>query len=412
MYFRQPNYFSDFRCSGGDCRFTCCAGWRIDLTQKEVEKILNAPDISDELRAIVEKSFVKLSDNNADRYIVLFNEKSRCPLQTEEGWCRIHRELGEEYLSLICCMYPRMYRLALNISSEEYTHIYRFCHLSCPEVAKRLVTDEKAMNLINVYPKTQQTLNGVVKDSPEECEKYPELLFRTDLFEFFYDLISDKRFSVETAILHGAIAADILSDIVKQKQYAAIPQALKEMKAGFLKGNLFRELDEIKPDYTVKVGFVGKVIRDTIAKSPMFLLETPDGKLDLARYLKGEGLLSRMFEGNDFWLRNVALNMLFEFSVPLYSSKYSILESYSLFMMAVACIKFNAIVSVSSDTPGVELLLAENYSAKFKGMDRVWGFISVISRALCQSNEKAESVIELLKDANLTTPGQLALLIK
>ena len=144
----------------------------------------------------------------------------------------------------------------------------------------------------------------------------------------------------------------------------------------------------------------------------MFLLETPDGKLDLARYLKGEKQLAQMFEGDDFWFRNIALNMLFELSVPLYSAKYTILENYSLFMMAFACIKFNAITSVSSDTPGVELMLAKNYSAKFKGMDRVWGFASVISRALCQSKEKAETLIDTLKEVKLTTPGQLALLIK
>lgn len=77
-----------------------------------------------------------------------------------------------------------------------------------------------------------------------------------------------------------------------------------------------------------------------------------------------------------------------------------------------ACIKFNAIVSVSSDTPGVELVLEDNYSARFKGMDRVWGFASVISRTLCQNQIKAETIIKAVKDAKLTTPRQLALLIK
>ena len=81
-------------------------------------------------------------------------------------------------------------------------------------------------------------------------------------------------------------------------------------------------------------------------------------------------------------------------------------------MTAFACIKFNAIVSVSSDTPGGELALEDNYSARFKGMDRVWGFASVISRTLCQNQIKAETIIKAVKDAKLTTPRQLALLIK
>ncbi|MGN0640857.1 MAG: flagellin lysine-N-methylase [Oscillospiraceae bacterium] len=413
MYFRQPSYFGDFSCVGGDCQFTCCAGWRIDIKGEEIEKILSAPNISDELRELVEKTFVKLPDSIGDGYIVRFSkENNHCPLQTNEGWCRIQRELGEDYLPQICCSYPRVYRVALDINTESYPYAYRFCNLSCLEVARRLVTDKKAMNLINVPMKKGTAVNKFIADRDEACESNPELLFRTDLFEFFYGLISDKKFSVETAIIHGAIAAGILNDIVNEKQYASIPQALGEMREGFLKGNLFRELDEIQPDYTVKVGFIGKIIRDTIASSPIFLLETPDGKLDLARYLDGEKKLAQMFDGDDFWLRNIALNLLFELSVPLYSTKYTILENYSLFMMAFACIKFNAITSVSSDTPGVELVLSSNYSARFKGMDRVWGFASIISRTLCQNSNNAEKLIKAVKDAKLTTPIQLALLIK
>lgn len=413
MYFRQPSYYSDFRCSGGDCQFTCCAGWRIDIKSEEIEKILSAPNISDELRELVEKTFVKLPDNIGKGYIVKFNKNNnRCPLQTDDGWCRIHRELGEDYLPEICCSYPRVCRIALDINTESYPYAYRYCNLSCLEVSRRLVTDKKSMSLINVPMKNGTVVKNVISDHEDNCENNPELLFRTNMFEFFYELISDKKYSAETAIINGAIAAEILTDIVKEKQYAAIPQALEEMKDGFLKGNLFRELDEIEPDYNIKVGFIGKLIRDKIAKSPLFLLETPDGKLDLARYLKGEKELAKMFDGDDFWLRNIALNLLFEYSVPLYSNNYTIIENYSLFMTAFACIKFNAIVSVSSDTPGVELVLEDNYSARFKGMDRVWGFASVISRTLCQNPIKAETIIKAVKDAKLTTPRQLALLIK
>lgn len=412
MYFRQPAYYSDFKCIGGDCKFTCCSGWRIDWTEEEIEKIKKSPECSEELRALTEKVFEKYNRGQEIVYKIILNDKQQCPFHTEEGLCRIQKELGEDYLSYTCSIFPRRHRFALDINTESYTNLYRFCNLSCPEIAKRVVSDPKAMNLTNVPVKENVSIEHPNMENDDICEEHPEFLFRTNMFEFFYSLISDKRYSLETAIINGAIAAGILTDIVKEKQYAAIPQALEEMREGFLKGNMFRELDNIKPDYNIKVGFVGKVIKDKIAKSTMNLLITPDGKLDLAKYMKGEKKLSQMFDGDDFWLRNIALNLLFELSVPLYSTQYTILESYSLFIMAIACIKFNAISSVSTDTPWVRLVFSDGYSARFMGADRVWGFASVISRSLSQNLENAEKVISSLRDANLTTPGQLALLIK
>lgn len=411
MYFRQPAYFGDFKCVGGICRFTCCSDWNIDWTEEEIEKLKNAPNISDEMLALIETSFRPNSKKNSFWKIELKDDHS-CPFLTEEKLCRIQKELGEEYLSHTCTIFPRNNRIALDIKTESYPFVYRYCNLSCPEISKRLVTDKKAMNLVNIPVLKKTFVEKPYMDSENTCEEHPEVLFRTDMFEFFYGLISDKRFSVETAILHGAIAADILTNIVKEKNYGAIPQALEEMRAGFLKGNMLSELDKIQPDYNVKVGFVGRIIATYVSASTLSLLKTPEGKLDLARYLEGEKNLKQMFNGEDYWLRNIALNMLFELSMPIHSPKYTILENYALFVMAFACFKCNAITSVSAKEPGVKLEIGDNFSALFHGTDRVWGFASIVSRSLCQNENKAEHLIEEAKSANLTTPGQLALLIK
>lgn len=411
MYFRQPAYFGDFKCVGGDCAFTCCQDWRIDITAEEVEKMKNAPNCSEELRAIMDKAFIKSGAEGVD-YNVKFDKNHKCPLLTQDGFCRVQRELGAEYLSEICMSYPRVNRMALNLDTGSYTHIYRYCNLSCIEVSRRLITDKKAMNLINIPIAKGTSISKVHLDKDDNCEERPELLFRTEIFEFFYSLISDKRYSVETAIINGAIAAGILDDIVKEKQYAAIPKALDEMREGFLKGNLFRELDNIKPNYNIKVGFVGEVIDITIAASTIKFIKTADGKYDLSLYLNGEKKLLQTLGEDDFRLRNIALNLLFELNIPVYSPKYTILESYSLYMMVLACIKLNVIASMSADTEEVKLRITDGYFAQFAGKDQIWGFTSIICRELCQSEKQADKLIQVLKDAKFTTPGKLALLIK
>lgn len=411
MYFRQPAYFGDFRCVGGNCQFTCCQDWRIDMSTEEVEKMKNAPNCSKEMLDIMDKAFVKSNAEGVD-YNVKFDKNHKCPLLTEDGYCRVQRELGAEYLSNICMSYPRVNRMALNRDTESYTHIYRCCNLSCIEVSRRLITDKKAMSLINIPIAKDTHVANMCVDREDRCEERPELLFRTEIFEFFYALISDKRYSAETAIINGALAAGILDDIVKQKQYAAIPQALEEMREGFLKGNLFRELDNIKPNYNVKVGFVGEVIDITIAASTIKFLKTAEGKYDLSLYLKGEKQLLQTLGEDDFWLRNLALNLLLELNIPVYSPEYTIFESYSLYMIVLSCIKLNAIASMAVDTEEVKVQITDGYSAQFSGKDRIWGFASLICRDLCQNPKQAGKLIKVLKDAKFTTPGQLALLIK
>lgn len=411
MYFRQPNYFNDFKCIGGECKFTCCSVWNIGWSKEEIEKIRNSPDCSDELRTLVENSFEDSSAGNND-CIVKLNSDRLCPFLDKDGLCRIQKELGEEYLSKTCRIYPRAHRMMLDISTEAYNVIYRHCFLSCPEVAKRVITDPKAMSLVNYIPPSGELVHSFMKDSEELCSKYPIFLFRKDLFELFYDLISDKKYSVETVLIHGAIAAGILTEIVESGHFNEIPQAIKEIKDAFLKGSMFKEIDSIKPDYQIKVGFVGGVIESIDAFNMLNLLKTADGKIDTAKYISRERNLKAMFNGDDYWFRNIALNMLFELSVPLYYTDHTILENYSLFLLVMACFKLNAIASASDESTDISLVISNSVVSRFHGIDKIWGFAAAISRAICQSNEKAKKMINAVKDAKLTTPMQLALLIK
>lgn len=95
MYFRQPRYFTDFRCVGGTCTNSCCIGWKIFWTQDEIDKVKNDPNCSEELRALMENSFHPSSDGEKNKYSMTLEEKTnRCPFLTEDNFCKIQRELG------------------------------------------------------------------------------------------------------------------------------------------------------------------------------------------------------------------------------------------------------------------------------------------------------------------------------
>ncbi len=410
MYYRQPEYYGDFHCIGGSCKFTCCAGWNITWSEEEINKVKDAPGCSEELRALLDSSFEKRGD--AVMYSVILGDGKRCPLLTEDSLCRIQKELGAEYLSHTCSSYPRKYCQILNSNTGEPTHFYRSCALSCPEVAKRLVTDRKAMNLLNVPVKQNTTIKGVITDGERVKNGHIEYLYRGELFEFFYNLISDKKFPLETSISYGVLVAGLLTTMIDAKDYGSIPQAISEMSNGATKNQLLRQNESIKPNYAMKVGFLSKVMEDIVRESMIVALKNENGQIDLGRYLKGEQALKEMFGEDEYWLRNIALNLLFEFSIPFYSEKYTILESYSLFLIAFACFKLNAIASASRSEGKINLILSKDYNAQFNKMDGIWGFASVISRSLCQSANNADKLIKLLEEAKLVSPAKLAMLIK
>lgn len=411
MYFRQPEYYSSFKCVGGECKYTCCAGWVIQWTREEIDKVKNAPACSEKLRTLMEECF-QTSPVNEKNFMVTLGEKRRCPMLTDDNLCLIQKELGAEYLSNTCTSYPRVYRAALSANSKTFPYIYRFCNMSCPEVARRIITDKNAMNLVNVSANKNILLKNVRNDNEKRCGENPEYLYRTEIFEFFYGLISDKRYSVEAAIINGAIAAQIIKEIIEEKKYSEIPQVLNELHDGFIKGNMFRDIENIEPDYVMKIVLLSKIVNAIDRNNVINLLKNPEGKFELSLYKDGEAALSRMFGGDDYWLRNIALNLLMELSVPFYSDKFDVFDTYSLFLAAFAGIKLNAIACSCRGDVNIDATQSDGFGACFTSKEGIWGFASVVSRSFCQTTSKAESIVNVLKKLNFTTPRSLAVLIK
>lgn len=409
MYYRQPEYYRDFRCIGGTCRFSCCVGWNIGWTEEEVAKVLDNPACSDTLRALMQTSFEKHEGETRSHRVIL-GEGMRCPFLTDENLCIIQKELGEEYLSKTCREFPRLGRLVFDAHSGKLSTVYRSCRLSCPEVAKRLFSDRKAMNLVNVPIKDNAEVNGVIRDSNETLKAHPEYLYRPDLFEMFYALISDKKIPLEQALTRGAFIAEMFTKVVEDKQQSLIPQLIPQLKTQFSTKTTFRGIDDLQPNPKGKLIVLGEMMA-LVGNNTLDNLRGENGELDFERYKRGEENLAKALGGEDFPLRNYALNLLMELSVPFYSEKYSIFENYALFMVAFAAIKLNAI-STAAEGNSATLNLAENYTAEFPQSEAIAGFASVLSRVLCQSHEVAEKLLSYLKDEGICKPAALSILVK
>lgn len=136
----KPQYYDKFSCIGADCEDNCCKGWRITIDKKTYMKCKNVknPAFQDK----VAKSVRRIRDNRQNEYSYaqfIMDEDKRCPFQTPQGLCEIHRDLGEEYLSNTCRTYPRVTK----VMTDGY--IEMSLRMSCPEAARIALFEEAPM---------------------------------------------------------------------------------------------------------------------------------------------------------------------------------------------------------------------------------------------------------------------------
>lgn len=414
MYYRQPRYFGDFKCIGGTCLNSCCIGWRIDWFKSEIDKITAAPECSEELKALVNSSFAQI--DNSDKYVVTLGANSRCPFLTEDNFCKIQRELGAEYLSHTCSVYPRHHIIAGEAA-------YRYCNMSCPEVMNALLNNEKSMDMVNAVIRQEVTIKGAAKDSEEALAEHPELKYRGELMEFFYEIIADKKHDIETSIILGALAAQSLTKIVAEKNYELIPDAIKQIKSQLHNGAQLRTIENIKPNYYVKLGAAGEILKSMFSLNIMSALTDKEGKPNIDLYTRGEKRLADTFQDRPFYLRNIALNLLLELAMPFKLIGKTIFENYCLFAAAFALFKLNVIATAeltdkaekTNSNPNVEVVghkLNIRVVVKYDTEKYVNKSAAMISRVICHNVDNDKKLLEELKNRNFTTPAYLALLVK
>lgn len=428
MYFKQPRYYSEFSCIGSDCSANCCYGWRIDWTRDEIDKVINAPNCSQELKEIMEKGFAKIEkdaqskpdenesiglDNEKesdqkgkDKYIVIFDKNGKCPCVTEDGLCRIQRELGAEYLSKTCTIYPR-YDAFINPPNT----LYRGMYLSCQEVVRKLINDEKAAELVNIPIKSEYIINYKFAVTDKDIEEHPELKYRIQIVEFYYELIGDKKCSLETNLILGALAAEKLTELVEKKDYDRIPEALKVFRKQVHNAAALKSIDNIKPNYNISIGVVDRIIENSLGLKVAEILKNKDGVLDIDRYVLGKLLLKELMKDKSFWLRNIALTLILELFVPFRMKDRTIFENYRFYVASVACIKLNAIAAAISPKKFNINFLGQTFH--FENIDNIiCGLTGIMSRRIFQSSVTYDRAAKIMDEFGMNSPAYLALLLK
>ncbi len=388
VYLKHPKFYDDFHCIGGSCPYSCCCGkWGIIWRENEIDKVLNAENCSEELREAVKAAFVP-TEKNPKLYAVVYNEKHECPLMTEDKMCRIQRELGAEYLSYTCRVYPRKELIS-------GTYAFRTMVMSCPEVLRLICDNEDSMEI--VVSKTKMQKVNECYDTDSSIAMHPELKYRASIFNFYHDIISDKSRSLEDSLILGAIAAKSLSKCIEDKRYEHIPILIEELKEQIKKQSNLDMIAGIKPNYTYKIGVCAKIVEFGANPYVMKKIYNEDGSIDVRKYLESNIMFEAWQETKPYVLRNIALNMLFECCMPFFHADISLFDNYRYYLAAFAAIK--TLGAVSS-------IIDENIDTSFKLS------VSFVSRTLFQTRNNVDKMLELLDKFKCTSVAALGLLLK
>lgn len=215
----QPRSYHAFRCIGAECDDTCCVGWIVNIDKQTFDAYQGCddPEFGPRLRELVT---INTTNSTEDNYARIALSTPACPFLAE-GWCAIHKRLGQEYISVMCSTYPRV----MNIVDDV---LERSLDLSCPEAAR--------LTLLNPAPIEFDTEEGALHDPRlgslavlhtwQQTSDKPYLYFR-EIREFVIWLLQFRAYPLWKRMAILASFCDQLQEMATDARHSQVPEALR-----------------------------------------------------------------------------------------------------------------------------------------------------------------------------------------
>ncbi|MGN7387123.1 flagellin lysine-N-methylase [Sporosarcina sp. SAFN-015] len=187
--FIAPNYMKEFQCIGSACDDTCCAGWKVIVDKDTYKKYRNTnhPELKSLLKENVKRNRSAATDVSYAK--IKMDSSGACTLLYDDHLCRIQKELGPDFLSNTCAVYPRNLNMVDNVVEKSAT-------LSCPEAARLTLFNK---NGIEFYQDTEPAnTKGFVKKNTM-TKKQQDLFW--ELRIFIINTLQNRSISIEERLI-------------------------------------------------------------------------------------------------------------------------------------------------------------------------------------------------------------------
>lgn len=249
----EPRHFAAFRCIGADCEDTCCDGWAVTIDKPTFEKYQQCPD--PQWRASFQNLVAINSASPTDYdYARIQLRSTTCPFLSD-GLCSIHKNLGEEYLSVTCASFPRVWNIVDDVLEKSLD-------LGCPEAARRVLLDTESMTFEQGTSDGQDFSTARVSIVDSAAGERPGKPFRhfTVVRDFVLWLLQNRTFPLWKRLLLLGFFCDKLQEIAAGSDTGPIPDLVDAYRSA-ISGGLFEDtLQQLPANPVVRLESVLELI--------------------------------------------------------------------------------------------------------------------------------------------------------
>ena len=398
----RPNYFEKFRCIGGDCEETCCAGWKIDIDRKTYKTYMKCKDVK--MRKILERSIKRNRKSKSDHNYASFKLiDGKCTFLNEDNLCDIYIKLGEKSMCYTCKIYPRKYNYVNEITQQGLT-------LSCIEAAKLVLMNKETMEFDLVETNQKQTLFSKILKS-NRGNNFLENNFE-EMREFSIDIVQNRKFSIEERLIILGLFCKDLNNILENN--ISISNLINKYNDYISKGYYENILEKINIEKTIDAQLSLLVL---LSKNIVFNKVIVHEKYfyNLSEMIKGLKLNDNIDDckanfvkvydkeyknficDKEYIYENYLVNYMFNELFP-YNVEDNISKSYITLIVNFVMIKLNAI--------GLCAYYKENMS-EYKLVELIQSY----SKSMLHEDDLNIRIQEYLKSTNQDTINHMILMI-
>lgn len=196
---------------------------------------------------------INTENSSDDNYARINLNGPGCPFLAE-GWCSIQKKLGEEYLSIMCSMYPRVMNLVDDV-------LQRSLDLSCPEAARVTLLDPNPMQFDQEERQAGDPRLGnlsILRTSDETSNK-PYRYFR-EIRAFVIWLLQYRAYPLWNRLTILGSLCDQLQQITETGQQAQTVDVLEAFRDGVERGLFDEALKSHHPQHVKQLELVLELI--------------------------------------------------------------------------------------------------------------------------------------------------------
>ncbi|AXH98462.1 hypothetical protein DV702_01305 [Sporosarcina sp. PTS2304] len=382
-----PDYIAEFACIGSACEDTCCAGWFVSVDKATYKKYRNVKDpvMKKMLNENVKRHRSKETEEEYAK--IKLDAEDKCTLLDEEHLCTIHKELGSEFLSNTCAMYPRLLNSVAGVVEKSAT-------LSCPEAARLILLNPNGIQ----FTQDQESADtrGFVKKS--QMTPHQQKIF-WDVRIFIIQVVQYRKLSMEDRLIIVGLFLSRLEklsiDEREQKLQSIITEFTEQMGDGSLSASikqiptnipfqisLCKNLIEFRSSTTIKSDRYNECMNDMVSGFGM------NSGISDTEVLKNYEVSLRDYYGpfmdkHEYILENYVVNHVFSKLFPF--DKKSMMDSFLMLVINFALVKLHLIGMAKYHEGLTEELVIKLFQSIAKTIDHNNAYLHTVEKMIKQN---------------------------